>query len=132
MAAVLAWEGFMVFSLSRLPGWEGRQTGAPLLAMFFLVMDAVALGWVGLWLGLVCRGRTRAILGSLALVVGVPWGLCGLYYALDWLAVQEFALSPNSEVPAYIRLWYGLLMNGTAIFWIRSRLPKELRTLASR
>jgi ABC-type transport system involved in multi-copper enzyme maturation permease subunit len=132
MAAVLAWETFMVYSLKRHPAWAGESLVPPVLGMFFLVLDAVGLGWVGLWLGLVCRGRTKAILGSLAVVLGVPWGLCGLYYAFDWWVVRQFALSPNSEVPHYIRLWYGLLMNATAIFWIRSHLPKELRTLASR
>jgi ABC-type transport system involved in multi-copper enzyme maturation permease subunit len=135
MAAVLAWEGFIVLVQHAHPGWQHDSIsigGSPLLSMLFLVLDAVALGWVGLWLGLVCRGRTKAILGSLALVVGIPWGLCGLDYALDWVVVRQFMLSPNSEVPTYIRLWYGLLMNGTAIFWIRSHLPKQLRTLASR
>lgn len=132
MAAVLAWEGYIVFSQRRHPAWAGQSAASPLLAMFFLVLDAVALGWVGLWLGLVCRGRTKAILGSLAVVVGIPWAICGLYFALDWFVARDMGQSPNSEVPTYIRLCYGVLMNGTAIIWIRSHLPKELRTLAAR
>ena len=90
-------------------------------------MDAVALGWVGLGLGLVCRERIKAILGSLALVVGIPRARCGLYSALDWFVARDMGLSHDSEGPACIRLYYGLLMNATAIFWIRSHLSRELR-----
>ncbi len=38
-----------------------------------LVTDAAALAWAGMWLGLKCKGRIRAILGSLVLVLFVPW-----------------------------------------------------------
>ena len=138
--AILVWESFLVFYLHRHHGWW--DTGAitsPLLSMFFLVLDAVALGWVGMWLGLVCKGRTRAILGSLALVVMVPWVLFLIYYVLDtfvaqrWLFTSGFgARSSGLGVPTTtIRLCYGLLMNGVAIFWIRLHLPKDLRRLAT-
>jgi hypothetical protein len=107
--------------------------------MFFLVLDAVALGWVGIWMGLVCKGRTRAILASLALVLMVPWVLFLIYHVLDTFVGQRWLFTPGFgarasgfAVPAtMIRLCYGLLMNGVAIFWIRWHLPKDLRRLAT-
>ena len=50
--------------------------------MVLLVADAAALAWAGMWLGLKCKGRIRAILGSLTLVLFVPWLMTQMMMAL--------------------------------------------------
>jgi ABC-type transport system involved in multi-copper enzyme maturation permease subunit len=135
LAGVMAGECFIANYQRHHHAWAWEGLASPLLGVFFLVFDAVSLGWVGMWLGLVCPGRTKAILGSLALVVMVPWVLYLVYFVVD-VALYRYVDSgmgylPRLDFATIIRVCYCVLMNGTAIFWIRSRLPKELRRLAS-
>jgi len=53
------------------------------LMMAMLVLDAWALGWVGLWLGLKGKGAWRAALGALARIIFLP--MCLFMVLTPWL-----------------------------------------------
>jgi len=75
IALVLVWEAWMEIHRPSSHYWGswGTATMGYLPQIFLLVADAAALAWAGMWLGLKCKGRIRAILGSLILVLFVPW-----------------------------------------------------------
>ena len=105
--------------------------------MVLLVTNAAALAWAGMWLGLKCKGRIRAILGSLAVVLFVPWVMAQLLRTMWTFGVattlSRYAL--NHELQAWENitllipsLIVDLLIIGAAV----SRLPRTFRQLAIR
>jgi hypothetical protein len=143
IAAVLVWELLMVIHGRN---WH-RDPGDPLCwpRMVLLAPDAVALGWTGMWLGLKSKGRIRAILGSLILVLFIPWlltqmistvmepllnsvmsGMFGMYsgYAQNVID-REYWENMAKLAPA-------LLMDCVMVYWAMTRLPKNFRQLAVR
>jgi hypothetical protein len=74
IALVLGWEFCMeIHRASEHTFWFGAKTMDYWPRMVLLVADAVALACAGMWLGLKCKGRIRAILAGLILVLFVPW-----------------------------------------------------------
>jgi ABC-type transport system involved in multi-copper enzyme maturation permease subunit len=97
-----------------------------LVLMLVFVLDMVALAWLGLWWGLVCRQATRAVLRSLALIFALPWILLvtGLTFAIvlhvafpepEWLTVP----AAYAGVCGAVSVWGGQ--------WARERLLTQLR-----
>jgi hypothetical protein len=68
---------------------QGEITvGATLVfaAMITLLIDIHAIGWVGLWQGLMARDRRRALVWAMIFGVFGPWVPAGLTYAfIGWL-----------------------------------------------
>lgn len=104
--------------------------------MVLLVANAAALAWAGMWLGLKCKGRIRAILGSLTLVLFVPWVMSRLIMTLVFKAISG---SYAYFSPAYPEKWQtlatlvpGLLVDFLIVRWAVTRLPHNFRQLAVR
>jgi ABC-type Na+ efflux pump permease subunit len=137
IVAVLVWEGVMQISAR---SWQQEQVPPFWPRSLLLVPDAIALAWAGMWFGLKFKGRIRAILGSLLLVLFVPWLMTQMaatvieplgtinginrgigYNPTEWEKMQPILV-----------LALGLLTDFLVVLWATSRLPQTFRQLAVR
>jgi hypothetical protein len=140
--AVLVWEVFMVAAMFHAPnrGWDdARERYLPqlLCAIFFLPVDCVALGWAGMWLGMTSKGRGRAMLTGLAVVVLLPWVLTQIFMTLS----ENFGLlgyvkirpmQPNywENVRTFVFVCISLMTNAVVIIWTSAHLLMTFRRQA--
>ncbi len=101
--------------------------------MVMLISDLVALYWVGMWLGLTARNPIRAIGGSLARILILPWagyGLVLLLLVLRELGPRSYQASPGWTF--FLGLWFGLGLAVDIAFgaWSRQKLLTEFRLAA--
>ncbi len=133
IALVLAWEFCMeIHRPETYFGWHPVTLGywPPML---FLLADAAALAWAGMWLGLKCRGRIRAILGSLSLVLLVPWLITRMIISVATPSIAfVWARGDWTRWPMIAALFPALLLDLFIVMWARSRLPQTFRQLAVR
>jgi ABC-type Na+ efflux pump permease subunit len=128
------WAVGLLFGLEVLAFWHSRGDSAFFMAeAFFLPIDFLAAGWIGMWLGLTATNTTRAILKGTVLLLALPWVVFYLgtlvVYFLDGIRgpsptsshVQAFFWSLISLVVAYL----------CGIQWARKRLFSEFRSIAS-
>ena len=97
-----------------------------LALMLVFVLDMVALAWIGLWWGLICRQATRALLRSLAVIFVLPWVLLAAALVLAIVFRVEFPEPEWLTVPGA----YAALCGSVALlvgFRARSRLLTHLR-----
>jgi len=100
-----------------------------------LVADVVTLGWVGMWLGLISRNTSRAILGAVLRILVLPWGI---FYAggqaLDFVSrLAGFGrFTPGFNAALYAWLAIGLTCNALfGFYWARQNLLREFRNVAT-
>ena len=135
LAVVLVWEACLMGYTS-----HHHYSDAPTPADFWpkmvlLVVDAVALGWVGMYLGLRSKSRIRAILGALTLVLLVPRII---WLMLISLGTISRAMSPRFDAGAWktfmvlASLLPALAMDVAVIAWATMSLPRRFRALAIR
>jgi hypothetical protein len=137
LCIVLAWEAFLLIFSS---GHHYRDAAQPIdywPKMLLLVTDSVALAWVGMWFGLKSKTRIRAILGTLTVVLLVPF-IATLMFDSLW---EFFVMIPGSGYgfgskwkvfQAFIALIAGGLMDLVVILWATSSLPQNFRKIAIR
>jgi len=96
-----------------------------------LIADLYTLCWVGMWIGLVARRPNRATGATVARVLLLPWGAwAGLLMVTSlsrvWHRVEDTWVF-------YLGLWFALGMMADIYFclWARSRLRRDLRTVAT-
>ena len=127
---VLIWDGFLA-SFLPLPVQRQTQFGM----MFLLVLDCVALSWVSMWLGMSSKGRGRAILLSLSLVLVLPWVLSQITYSLtglnQWWSGGMATMTEWMRKRNLISTLFSLSIDLALIFWARHRLQKRFRLLAT-
>ena len=142
IALVLVWELFM--GISPRP-WRERDMPAFWIQMVQFVAETVALAWAGMWLGLKSKGRIRAILGTLFLVMFAPWLLTTVIIGV----IETLVFQPGSMAIAYPQNAYPqsqfdfqkwlvlvvtsgipLLMYFLIAFWAKSRLSRNFRQQA--
>jgi ABC-type transport system involved in multi-copper enzyme maturation permease subunit len=131
IVALLLWE--TILAIANIHSRYGADRFPALLySMFFLPADFVALGWVGMWLGMTSKGRGRAMLTGLALVVLLPWVLTQIYMEL-W---QNHVFAPGLPHAEYestktsFLAGISLLIDMIAIIWAALRLLGNFRRLA--
>src|SRR5438094_2371935 len=96
-----------------------------------LVVDVVTLSWVGMWLGLTARSLNRAILGTIARVLILPWGaLYAITFAFDGLLRLSGLgpFEPTEHVRVYF--WFGMGLANNFLFgfcWARRHLLNDFR-----
>ena len=124
---------FTVAAYRRASDWQGQATC--LAGMFMLVVDLVALSWVGMWRALVARSHNLATISTLARVLVLPWAVFGavvgagnVWFGLalgkDWSPGWQF----------YLKLWVGLGLAADLVFGLTAwwQLRTRFRELALR
>jgi len=143
IGAVLALDiVLMLLGLPRNSSWQqSGQASGPMdywPNMVLLVTDGLALGWVGMWLGLVCKGRIRAILGSLTLVLLFRWIITLAILSRFSNRMGSIVFSNAFSTGAWktfqmvAHLFPGLALDAAAIILLSAYLPKNFRRLAVR
>jgi len=126
---------FMVATIRNAIPDEGRIFWFALwtAGMLMLVADLVALYWVGMWLGLTARNPIRAMGGSLARILILPWagyGLVLLVMVLREFGPRSYQASPDWKF--FVGLWFGLGIGVDIAFGAcaRQKLLTEFRLAA--
>jgi ABC-type transport system involved in multi-copper enzyme maturation permease subunit len=141
IVAVLLWETVMAFAMPHYKDWNNflhSQDRVPqlLCSMFFLPVDVVALGWAAMWLGMTSKGRGRAMLTGLALVLLLPWLLTQLFMTMgekSGLLGGASVTGPPAEVESVktgILFCTSLMISLVVIIWAQARLLINFRRLA--
>jgi hypothetical protein len=102
----------------------------PFLIAVNLVLEAMALCWVGMRFGLHGRNAITAVAGTVALVQLLPLALSvPLMWSSAWLPniVSYRPASRGGMPPVILALLFFVLKNLALIFWARFRLRRELR-----
>ncbi|MGO8927406.1 MAG: hypothetical protein ACLQU3_11020 [Limisphaerales bacterium] len=115
----------------RASDWENQAIW--LAGMFMLVVDLVALSWVGMWRALVARTHNLATISTIVRVLVLPWLLFGAVLGVGkvwhWLALGE-DWSPSWQFLLALWLGFGLaadLVFGLTAWW---QLRTRFRELA--
>jgi ABC-type transport system involved in multi-copper enzyme maturation permease subunit len=134
IALVLAWETWMEIHRPAGHYWGSWRTDTMgyLPQIVLLVADAVALAWAGMWLGLKCKGRIRAILGSLILVLFVPWVMTQLIMSMVTPYINLWGPDDSKKWQMTAVLVPALVVDLAIWVWADSRLPQSFRQLALR
>jgi hypothetical protein len=102
----------------------------PFLIAVNLVLEAVALCWVGIRFGLRGRNAITAVVGTVALVQLIPLVLSvALMWGWTWLPTHSasLAVSRGRMPPVILALLFFVAKNVALILWARFRLRRELR-----
>jgi ABC-type transport system involved in multi-copper enzyme maturation permease subunit len=138
IAVVLVWELLMEINGD---AWQRDQLRSCWPRTLLLAPDAAALAWAGMWLGLKCKSRIRAILGSLILVLFVPWlvrtVITGVMGRLSDMSFSMGPGYPQHEIDFQkwlmtVSLAIQLLMDFLILIFAKSRLSRTFRQLAVR
>lgn len=99
-----------------------------------LLADMIALGWVGMWLGLNAQNTNRAILGAIVRVLILPWAI---YYVggemLEFIRqlLQIGSLPEGYRVQLFAWTVIGVAIDfGLGYAWARRRLTRDFREVA--
>jgi hypothetical protein len=121
----------MLMVRQNAPGWKNQ---APWLAgMFMLVVDLVALSWVGMWHALVARSHNQATVSTLVRVLVLPWALFGAVVGAGevWFGLALLQKwSPGWQF--YLKLWMGFGLAADLVFGLTAwwQLRTRFRELA--
>jgi len=102
----------------------------PFLIAVNLVLEAIALCWVGMRFGLHARNAIIAVAGTVGLVQLLPLALSvPLMWSSAWLPslVSYRPVSRGGMPPVILALLFFLAKNLACIGWARLRLRRELR-----
>jgi len=123
-ALVLAWVMFAITARQRSFGPDFSTTCTVFCS--FLVLDMIALSWVGMWLGLRQRKPNRAAIMALAGIMVLP--------SLAWVALVSVAAVSNNNSSNYN--WFLWIALGLAAdlgfsFWAHTNLRLRFREIVS-
>ena len=111
--------------------YEGYELSRMLWTLFYLPVDFIALGWVGMWLGMISKGRGRAMMIALGLVVLLP------RIVTEFLTWRSYTVAPRYMMAGSVegdRTFFlvctNLLVCVTVTVWARRRLLANFRRLA--
>jgi uncharacterized protein YbdZ (MbtH family) len=102
----------------------------PFLIAVNLVLEAVALCWVGMRFGLHGRNAITAVAGTVVLVQLLPLALSvALMWGWAWLPGHAYSPAPSHGrmPPVILALLFFVAKNLAFIIWARLRLRRELR-----
>jgi ABC-type Na+ efflux pump permease subunit len=130
---------FLVFLPATLTDADILEEGSRALciavyaaAMIGLVADVAALHWTGMWQALTARNPQRAVMGSIARILVLPW--LGMALAVLILLLFAAPVGQYESVPIrLVALWLALGITTDIGFgaWARHRLYTEFRRFAS-
>lgn len=118
--ALLVWETIAAFVM-KPHQWGNDELSVPQLicAMFFLPLDILALGWIGMLLGMTFKSRGKAMTIGLGLVLVVP-------------SVTAALLAPGSSEAGrtFILVGISFLIDVVGFIWAQRRLLNNFRPMA--
>jgi len=96
-----------------------------------LVVDLVALGWMGMWTGLNARLPSHAASPTVLTILVVPWVI--LLTTQTSIAILKTAWMTELKFWHFLLAWFGigLAIDLFAILWSRRRLNREFRIVAT-
>ncbi len=109
---------------------DDREWVLMLLAgMIVFTVDALALAWLGMWLGLRARHGTRATWGAVWRILALPWAI----YFFSFLAIEIPNDGPSVSEEGYIAIWFAISLAFSCYFGLesRNRLHSEFREIAT-
>ncbi len=128
---------FLQFALLPQPdsGWSAVDAFLRIMIPVNIVLDVMAICWVGMWFGLKSQKSVYAISWTVAVVIGFPWAAAYLVDILFALASSSSAKnSPAANALLFWSCMAALLFfakNVVLILWAASKLRRELRVRAS-
>jgi hypothetical protein len=130
--------GLVAILLSRAAD-EGSQWGVRLSSLkigttlTLLFADGVALGWLGMWLGLDRQNTGRALVAAISRIFFLPLAVYYLIYYLSFAFFRPRRWRPHPlDGDAGVWLWLaiGLLIDLALILWARHCLQRNFRHVA--
>jgi ABC-type Na+ efflux pump permease subunit len=103
-----------------------------LAVVAIFIVDLYTLAWVGLWLSLNARKANRALLGTVARVLVLPWAILVIGLSLvSTMPVQTPALDVG-ETGLLLTAFVVALVNDAVFFtWARTNLREQFRLVAT-
>lgn len=89
--------------------------------LIMLLVDGVALVWVGMYLSLSARGINRAMVSSFSLVLGTPW-IIHLVGVSIWGWMRSMRERLTLEEKTALWLVVGLVVDVILIYWARKKM----------
>ncbi len=102
-----------------------------LAGALMFVADIVTLGWVGMWLGLSAKQTNRAIGGSIARIMLLPWLI---FIGVGMLiAFGRMTFRFNLGYEFFLGLWFGIGIVIDIVFldWARNNLRRHFREVVT-
>ena len=106
------------------------DAGVVLAGLAMTLLDILAAGWVGLWLGLKAKNTSHALALATGLVLILPWAgflVVMLFFELVGTSAVSFLVA--------FRVWLtlGVMTDlGFGFLWARRRIRRDFRTVALR
>lgn len=126
--------GMMIGGLYQITDQTDRQTWIVwwLAGMSMLVVDLVALFWVGLWMGLASKHPKRAYSDTVGRVLALPWVIYLFFMIYLFLASFRGATTPTTW-KTYVGVWLvvGLAVDFGYGSWARMNLYARFREAAT-
>lgn len=129
----------LIAGITELGGYSG-QTGLGNWSSFRIVMivggfvnffaGLVAMGWVGMWMGLTTKKQNLAVIKTFVYVQIIPWFAFAFLQPLLFLAFR----STTSFLPfanVFITVALSFCKNIGFIYWARTKLYSQLREIVS-
>jgi hypothetical protein len=97
---------FMLATVNDTPAGEAPfAVFLYVFGMVMLVIDLIALYWVGMWQAMVAKDQSRALSGALARVLVLPWVVIALILVLAVVTSSRVGSSNSSEL-AFLVMWF--------------------------
>jgi len=100
-----------------------------------LVADLVALGWLGMWQGLVAKSHPRATYATIVRILALPWIVLGIIVGATLVITALLFGRPeptSAKTNFYLWLVLGLVTDAAFALWARRRLLTQFREVALR
>ena len=118
--------------------WAERQSNEWVLmcviGMITLVVDLIALAWVGMWMGLRSRYANRAAGAAVMRVMVLPWLVWGGAMTLMAIVSFRFGNAFRWVEGEFLMVFWAVVSVAIAAafgFWSRARLLNDFRTVAT-
>lgn len=100
-----------------------------------LLADLVALGWLGMWQGLIAKSHPRATYATIVRILALPWIVLGIIVGATLVITALLFGRPeptSAKTKFYLWLVLGLVTDAAFALWARRRLLTQFREVALR
>jgi len=101
------------------------------MGMVMLLLDSLALYWLGMWRGLTAKSPQRAFYGNALRILIVPWVALGIAALLLAMAAATNRYEPGGYTWFNLWLLFGVAVDLGFAAWARFKLHSEFRIAAA-